>query len=248
MVLGAIGIALTGGWAAPALTPAYALLATAQVTGVAALVTGGIGTFTPDRVAQKNLAIASTFLGVASMLAGAASILAGSSKWVTGAAKVVDNRRTITLPDFSFNTRRLRFTNATDDFDDVSLDLFTSRSADASTQTPPIPPPKPGRVSFKPQPPTSPPKPTTSDVSTMTYQAAPTPTPTPTPAPQSQPAVVVKAVTRSKPTESTGADDEFLRLITASKGIVTSTAKTKLAGENVVKKLHLIKIKGVPPR
>ncbi|MFJ4143763.1 RHS repeat-associated core domain-containing protein, partial [Pseudomonas sp. NPDC089734] len=81
MVLGMIGTVATGGVVAPALSLQFALFAVAQAAGVGAVVTGAVGTFTPDRQAKKVLGITSAILGVVSLLFGLASVATGTSKW-----------------------------------------------------------------------------------------------------------------------------------------------------------------------
>ncbi|MCF5527095.1 RHS repeat domain-containing protein, partial [Pseudomonas syringae] len=81
LVLGIIGTVATGGLVAPALSAQFAAFAVAQTAGVAAVVTGGIGIYTPDLQAKKVLGGISTALGIVSLLAGVATIATGSSKW-----------------------------------------------------------------------------------------------------------------------------------------------------------------------
>uniref|UniRef100_UPI003CF6B429 RHS repeat-associated core domain-containing protein n=1 Tax=Pseudomonas sp. DWP3-1-2 TaxID=2804645 RepID=UPI003CF6B429 len=89
LVLGIIGTAATGGLVAPALSAQFALFATAQTAGVAAVVTGSIGAYTPDLQAKKVLGGVSTALGIVSFLAGAATLATGTSKWLGKGANTV---------------------------------------------------------------------------------------------------------------------------------------------------------------
>uniref|UniRef100_UPI00046304B1 RHS repeat-associated core domain-containing protein n=1 Tax=Pseudomonas syringae TaxID=317 RepID=UPI00046304B1 len=81
LLLGLIGTVATGGVTAPALSVQFVLLAGAQVTGVAATVTGGVGLYTSDLQAKKVLGGISMALGIASLALGSATIATGVSKW-----------------------------------------------------------------------------------------------------------------------------------------------------------------------
>ncbi|WP_229635649.1 RHS repeat domain-containing protein [Pseudomonas syringae] len=104
LVLGIIGTVATGGLVAPALSAQFALFATAQAAGVAAVVTGGIGLYTPDQQAKKVLGGVSTALGIVSLLAGVGTIATGSSKWFGKGANMAgsDDLMTPPLPEEYF--------------------------------------------------------------------------------------------------------------------------------------------------
>ncbi|MEN1834009.1 RHS repeat-associated core domain-containing protein, partial [Pseudomonas lijiangensis] len=150
LVLGIIGTVATGGLVAPALTLQFGLFAVAQTAGVAAVVTGGIGIYTPDLQAKKVLGGVSTALGIFSLLAGLATVATGMSKWFAkGAASAADEvpeslpatqafrdqatqTNPIMLDQFTFDRRIYRYKESLDDLNDK---LFTPSLAHASTQT-----------------------------------------------------------------------------------------------------------------
>ncbi|MBX8506373.1 RHS repeat-associated core domain-containing protein, partial [Pseudomonas lijiangensis] len=91
LVLGIIGTVATGGLVAPMLTLQFGLSAVAQTAGVAAVITGSIGIYTPDLQAKKVLGWVSTALGIVSLLAGLATVATGTSKWLNHTTSGISN-------------------------------------------------------------------------------------------------------------------------------------------------------------
>ncbi|AHF68159.1 RHS repeat-associated core domain-containing protein [Pseudomonas cichorii] len=250
LVLGIIGTVATGGVAAPALTMQFGLFAVAQTAGVAAVVTGGIGAYTPDTQAKKALGITSTVLGIISTLAGAAAFFTGRSKWdFAKAASTGTDDLPKTAPTSSMDIgRAMPVENV------ASVDMATQTTHEsgriltfdkrvwrisggelnelpkpgmgrpntihASTQTPPPPPP---RVAFKPPPPPSP------RASTPEVEIVP---------PPSGSEAAVKLVRPAKPStgqESPRASTELIDKINSASGLVTSNGKTLHPGDLIGK-------------
>ncbi|GFM49193.1 sugar-binding protein [Pseudomonas cichorii] len=239
MVLGIIGTVATGGLAAPALTLQFGLNAIAQTAGVAAVVTGGVGTFTPDRQAKKVLGITSAVLGVVSLVFGLASVAAGTSRWFPKAAGSGLDDLSEAIPlnpsvnsaqparaapqiitDHTFDKRLYRHV------EDISPDNIPATTT-VSSRIPPTPPPKPSKVNFIPPQPSPPPSPSVPLRTSTNEAAMPLTSPT-----------KIKIVPQSTPDVSrlNAKQDnfEFLEMIEKAGGKTTNNAKTLIPAEGVV--------------
>ncbi|MGN2412504.1 RHS repeat domain-containing protein [Pseudomonas syringae] len=257
LVLGIIGTVATGGLVAPALSAQFAAFAVAQTAGVAAVVTGGIGIYTPDLQAKKVLGGISTALGIVSLLAGVATIATGSSKWFGKGAGAVDAPGTPKPPfknplanlsssevGSSSSNWRLgppNLINSESENINMSLFQYPKTVNHVASQTPHTPPRSPVSARSAVTPPSS-------QVPASPPSFTPPPPPPPPPPksyssslPASGRAAVSSSSVPKQLTQTAAADDEFLRLINASNGKALPTGKVIIAGDEVVKNLNAIR-------